>query len=88
MSSGIIKLIDINNASAAQLDMLPGVGPAIASRIIADRDEHGPFQSIDDLQRVSGIGPKTVEKLRHLVTIGELNLNDDSTMPTSIDEDG
>jgi len=76
-------LIDINSATAAQLDLLPGIGPALGSRIIADRDEHGRFDSIDSLQRVSGIGPKTVEKIRSLVIIG-----DSTNTRASIGEDG
>ena len=66
-----IKRIDINSADEAKLDLLPGIGPALASRIVADRDEHGRFESVDDLQRVSGIGPKTVEKLQALVIVGD-----------------
>lgn len=60
---GVSRLIDLNTASAAELDLLPGIGPALAARIIEDRAAHGPFRSLDDLDRVSGIGPKTVAKL-------------------------
>ena len=55
--------VDPNSADAGQLEELPGVGPAIAVRIIEYRDRHGPFRSADDLQGVSGIGPKTLEKM-------------------------
>ncbi|MBK7405464.1 MAG: helix-hairpin-helix domain-containing protein [Phycisphaerales bacterium] len=61
--SGVARRINVNTAGAAELDLLPGIGPALASRIIADREAHGPFRSLDDLDRVSGIGPKTVAKL-------------------------
>jgi len=47
---------------------LPGVGPATASQIIREREANGPFSSIDDLTRVSGIGPGTVEKLRDVAS--------------------
>jgi competence protein ComEA len=57
--------IDINHASAAELQKLPGVGPKRAQQIMAER----PFQTIDDLRRVHGIGPKTLERLRPYVTI-------------------
>jgi len=62
-------LIDLNSADAAALETLPGIGPATAAKIVADREANGPFQSVDDLARVSGIGPKKIEALRDLVTV-------------------
>lgn len=59
--------IDINRASAAELCQLPGVGSVLAHRIIQER-EKGPFRALSDLRRVSGIGPKTLEKLGPFVT--------------------
>ncbi|PWV98409.1 comEA protein [Paenibacillus cellulosilyticus] len=56
--------IDINHATAQQLDELPGIGPAKAAAIIADREANGLFRSVDDLDRVKGIGAKMIEKLR------------------------
>jgi competence protein ComEA len=61
--------VDLNTASPEQLDALPGVGPATAAAIVRDRDEHGPFRSIDDLARVRGIGPAKLEQLRDLVAV-------------------
>lgn len=49
--------IDVNRATAAQLESLPGVGPATAAAIVTDRERNGPFVSVDDLERVPGIGP-------------------------------
>lgn len=66
-----IKLIDVNRADRAQLDLLPSIGPALADRIVINREEHGPYKSVEDLQRVSGIGPKTIEKLRSSVIVGD-----------------
>jgi len=66
-----IKRIDLNTAGSAELQLLPRIGPALASRIIEDRAINGRFDSVEDLERVSGIGPKTVEKIRAFVILGE-----------------
>jgi competence protein ComEA len=55
--------VDINTATAAQLDQLPGIGPAKAAAILADRQEKGPFASCNDLGRVTGIGDATIANL-------------------------
>lgn len=68
-SGGGSGKVNINTASAAELDTLPGIGPAYAERIISYREEHGSFSSIEELQEVSGIGPKTFEKLKDMVSI-------------------
>lgn len=62
-------LVSVNTADAAALEELPGIGPALAARIIDWRDTEGPFASVDDLLAVSGIGPKVLESLRDLVTV-------------------
>ena len=56
---------------AAALQTLPGIGPALAERIIAYRTEHGPFRTVEELLEVKGIGEATLEKLRQEVTVGE-----------------
>lgn len=61
--------VNINKASAAELETLPRVGPAMAQRIIDWREENGPFTSVDDLRNVTGIGDKTFEELKDLVTV-------------------
>src|SRR3990172_7692411 len=62
--------VNINTAPQNDLESLPGIGPVIAARIIAYRQEHGPFTRIDDLQQVAGIGPTTFDKLKDLITVG------------------
>jgi competence protein ComEA len=56
--------VDLNAASPADLERLPGVGPATAAAIVEYRDAHGPFRSVDDLEQVRGIGPAKLEALR------------------------
>ena len=60
--------LDLDVATAAQIDSLPGITPAIARRIAADRVQHGPFLNLDGLRRVSGIGPTLIRRLDSLVT--------------------
>ena len=60
--------VNLNTATAAELEALPGVGPVLASAIVAWREEHGQFSSVAELQEVSGIGPKSFAKLEPLVT--------------------
>jgi competence protein ComEA len=56
--------INLNTASVQELMRLPGIGEVYARRLVAYRQEHGPFKSVDDLINVKGIGPKKLEKLR------------------------
>lgn len=62
--------ININTAGASELDKLPGIGPALAERIIQYRNEHGAFSTPEDLQKVAGIGSKTYEKMSSMLTVG------------------
>jgi competence protein ComEA len=60
--------VSINRADATALDALPGIGPVTAEKIVAEREQSGPYSSVDDLDRVPGIGPATIESLRDVVT--------------------
>ena len=63
---------DINQADWPELSELPGVGPTLARRIVDHRQQYGPFRSPEDLRRVRGIGPKTLERIRpHLTPISD-----------------
>jgi competence protein ComEA len=61
------SLISLNHASPAELDELPGVGPVLAERIVAHRESKGPFQEVEDLLQVPGIGEAKLASLRDLV---------------------
>lgn len=62
--------VDVNSASAADLQAVRGIGPAIAERIVAYRAQNGPFQTVDDLDAVRGIGPTNLEAMRSALTVG------------------
>jgi DNA uptake protein ComE-like DNA-binding protein len=64
----ILEPIDLDRADSAALERLPRIGPALASRIVADRAERGPFGSLEGFERVRGIGPKLANLLRSRVT--------------------
>ena len=56
--------IDVNAANWVEWCQLPEIGETLARRIVEDREQNGPFRSIDELNRVSGLGPKTIEQIR------------------------
>jgi competence ComEA-like helix-hairpin-helix protein len=61
--------VNLNTATAAQLQEVPGIGPATADKILKMRKSYGPFKSVDDLRAIKGIGPKRMEKMRKYVTV-------------------
>jgi competence protein ComEA len=70
-TSGQGDLIDLNTAAEAELDGLPGIGQALASRIVEYRAENGPFKTVEDLRNVKGIGPALFASIAPLVTVGQ-----------------
>ena len=62
--------LDLNSATAAQLQRLPGIGEKLSAAIVAWREEHGPFQKVEELLQVPGIGEKRLAEIRDLVTAG------------------
>ena len=56
--------LDLNTATATELDALPGIGPVLAARIVQHRREHGPFRSVDELLSVPGIGARLLARLK------------------------
>ncbi len=61
--------VDVNNGTWIEWSQLQGIGPSLAHRIVADRAANGAFQTIDDVQRVHGIGPMTLDRIRPWLTI-------------------
>lgn len=68
-SKSVTGMININTATAEQLDTLPGIGTTYAQRIIEYRQTNGGFKSIDEIKNVKGIGEKTFEKFRDKITV-------------------
>jgi len=62
--------LELNSASFSEILRLPGIGPALAERIVRYREQHGPFHSLEELLNVKGIGPKLLERLRGRLTVG------------------
>ncbi|HVO56515.1 MAG TPA: helix-hairpin-helix domain-containing protein [Dongiaceae bacterium] len=63
--------INLNTASALQLQEVPGIGPSTADKILQMRKSYGPFKSVDDLRAIKGIGTKRLEKMRKYLTVGK-----------------
>lgn len=68
--SSTTELINLNTASGAELEALPGIGPTTAQKIIEFREQNGPFLNAEDIINVSGIGPGTYERIKDLITVG------------------
>lgn len=64
------ELVNINTASAAELDTLPGIGPSLAQRIIDYRQQNGPFINAEDIINVPGIGAGNYERFKDMITVG------------------
>ncbi len=63
--------IDINTADGAAFETVPGIGKSLSARILTFREKNGPFQSVDDLLKVQGIGEKSIQKLRPYLTVSK-----------------
>ncbi len=63
--------VNINTASAAEFELLPGIGPTLAQRIVAYREANGPFMLLAELQKVADIGPATFQSLLPFITLGD-----------------
>lgn len=87
MALGVINLalaaVNINTASQAELESLPGIGPVKAKAILEDRKKNGNYKSVDDLKRVSGIGDKTVVELKDKITVSGGDAKPVSATPAS-----
>jgi competence protein ComEA len=78
--------LDLNRANKAELRLIPGIGDALAQRIVDYRARNGSFRNIDELRKVAGIGPKTLDRLRHclFVTPEESFAGHDEVEPMSV----
>ena len=67
-----VRPIDLNTASAAELEQVPGIGPSTAEKIVQMRKSYGAFKSVDDLLALRGIGKKRLDKMRKYLTVGKI----------------
>jgi competence ComEA-like helix-hairpin-helix protein len=65
-----LRPVNLNTASALELQQVPGIGPSTADKILQMRKSYGAFKSVDDLRAIKGIGPKRMEKMRKYITVG------------------
>jgi comEA protein len=74
--------VNVNTATASELERLPGVGPALAARIVEHREKNGAFKQAEDLMLVKGIGEKSFERLKpYVATSGATTLSEDVRLP-------
>ncbi len=66
-----VERLDLNKATEQQLVKLPGVGPAIARRIVEFREKNGPFKRVEDVMKVRGIGEKSFQKIKDRLRVGK-----------------
>lgn len=76
------KPVNINTASSAELQQVPGIGPVTAEKIIQMRKSYGQFKSVDDLLAIKGIGKKRLEKMRKYLTVGKAATPSGATQPS------
>ena len=69
VSAAAGEAVDLNTATAAQFDALPGIGQTLAERIVADREANGPFKEAADIMKVSGIGAGKFEKIKNRIAV-------------------
>ena len=70
-ASSEVRAVDINTADSVALQSVPGIGKSLSERIVAFREKNGPFQSVDDLLKVQGVGEKSIQKLRPYLTVAK-----------------
>lgn len=71
LNGAVFASVNINTASQSELETLKGIGPAKAKAIVEYRNQNGMFNSIDDLEKISGIGPGVIKQIRNEVTVGD-----------------
>ena len=68
-----VRPVNINTATSEELQLVPGIGPATAQKILQMRKSYGPFKSVDDLLAIRGLGEKRLDKMRKYLTVGKTN---------------
>src|SRR5260370_21772277 len=77
------KPVNINTATSEELQLVPGIGPATAEKILQMRKSYGAFKSVDDLLAIRGLGPKRLEKMRKYLTVGKPAATKPAALPSA-----
>jgi comEA protein len=75
------KPVNLNTANSEELQLVPGIGPTTADKILKMRKSYGPFKSVDDLLAIRGLGPKRLEKMRKFLTVGRASAPKPASLP-------
>src|SRR5882762_7380438 len=82
------QLVNINAATSEELQLVPGIGPSTAEKILQMRKSYGPFKSVDDLLAIRGLGPKRLEKMRKYLTVGKTAKAPPQPSPSAFSQPG
>src|SRR5215470_8144616 len=79
-----VRPVNINTATSEELQLVPGIGPATAQKILQMRKSYGPFKSVDDLLAIRGLGQKRLDKMRKYLTVGKASAPKTETPATKL----
>src|ERR1700719_210857 len=80
--------VNLNTATSVELQLVPGIGPVTAEKILQMRKSYGAFKSVDDLSAIRGIGPKRLEKMRKYLTVGKASKSSPQPAPPAREQSG
>lgn len=79
-----LRPVNLNTATALELQQVPGIGPSTADKILQMRKSYGPFKNVDDLRAIKGIGPRRLDKMRKYLTVGKVAAKKSATSESPV----